>query len=265
MDDVLAALTESDETTLRFSPGGILLDRKMSPAASAVYLDYMARQQPIDARVPLAIRQAHERVVQVHMHGLFDYGLFSIAEQLGWMLPESALGLRFVSWYDGKVPILSGAEEQILEVSDYRSIATRFGWTRGGPKVTLNESLLPHGRRFNGSFASLLHWGRAIGVLSAWLESSWSSREAGIRYAVSTGGSGGYQLPNDWLEYDEAQRREWWHRFRTEQWEPDQLRVMVDLRNMSAHQRPEHTVSPVQSAHSIVAAAEFVNAIWLGA
>ena len=112
MDDVLGAIVEPDEMTLRFSPGGILMDRKMTPESSAAYLDSIARRQPIDARVPLAIRQAHERVVQVHMHGLFDYGLFSVAEQLGWMLPESALGLRFVAWYDGKVPILSGAEEQ---------------------------------------------------------------------------------------------------------------------------------------------------------
>jgi len=262
MDDVLVALTEPDETTLRFSPAGILLDRKMRPGASAGYLDSIARRKSIDARVPSAVREALERIVQVHMHGLFDYALFSVAEQLGWMFPESALGLRFVSWYDGRVPTLVRGEPQILEASDYRSIATSFRRSHGRPEVALNEPLLPQDLRFNGSFASLLGWARATGALRAWLDAAWSSREAGIRYALSTGGSGEYQLPDHWLELDGTQRGDWWRRFRTERWELDQLRVLVELRNMAAHQRPEHTVTPVQSAHSIMTATEFANALW---
>jgi hypothetical protein len=263
MDEILVALTEPDELTLRFAPGGMLLDRKMRPGASAAYLDSIARRQSVDDGVPFALRQAHERIIQVHMHGLFDYGLFSVAEQLGWMFPEAALGVRFVSWYAGRVPIFLDAESQILEVVDYGSIAGRFRRAQGAPRVTLDEPLLRRERHFNGSFASLLHWGRATGVLRQWLDAAWSSREDAIRYAVSTGGSGGYRVPSDWPEYDEARRHDWWHRFRTERWEPDQLRVLVDLRNMSAHQRPEHTVSPIQSAQAITAAVEFVNALWM--
>lgn len=41
-----------------------------------------------------ALRQAHERIIQAHVHALFDHGLFSLADLAAWMFPEPALGLR---------------------------------------------------------------------------------------------------------------------------------------------------------------------------
>lgn len=263
MEDELQALIEPDDTTLRFSPAGLLLGARIDVAGSARYLRALAVKEPVDLAVPAALRQAHARIIQLHMHGLFDYGLFSLAEQAAWMFPESALGLRFVTWYEGRVPIEVNGDRALREVSDYRTVANLFArWPSASRRVNLDEPLMSDSKRFNGSFASLMAWGRATGVLRPWLDLRWAAAEPALRYALLTGGAGTYALPDDWNAYDDAQRTDWWAQFRAGRWEPDQLANLVDLRNLSAHQLPGHTVSPVQSAQAIVAAAVFTNALW---
>lgn len=261
----LVELVEPDPTTARFSPYGLLQDRAMSPADSAAYIQEMVGRAELADNVPEDVRRSFARIRGLHVYGVFQYGFFSLADQAAWIFMESALGVRFVDRLAGRIPFVQGATRAILEASSYQDVTEavagpysyRQGWRLEGHED------YGGGRFFNGSYLSLMRWAHREGVLASWLLDRWTRNEVSIRAAVATKVSPPrYAVPDHWAVLSPAEQAAWWPGWRDSIWIPDEINNFVRLRNLVAHPRPGHTITPIDSAHAVVTVAEFVNAIW---
>jgi hypothetical protein len=116
-EEILKRLREVDETTLRFSSWGF--GGRLEPAASAAFLAHLLSHATLVEHVPEDVRLGFERVRTVFLHGLLDYDLFTAAYFLGHLVLEGALRARFISYYDGEIPVLRNGVEDILAVSTF--------------------------------------------------------------------------------------------------------------------------------------------------
>jgi hypothetical protein len=121
-EQILRELREADETTLRFSPWGF--GGRLEPDSSAAFLAEMLSHATLGAAVPEDVRLSFDRVRSVFMHGLLDYELFSAAYSLGHLVLEGALRTRFISYYEGRIPILRDGSEETLAVSSFSGYHT---------------------------------------------------------------------------------------------------------------------------------------------
>src|SRR4051794_34051902 len=92
----VAALGEPDTTTLHFTPLGLSTAGLLRPEDSLAYLRQSIEPARLPSHVPTEIQTAFERLRRLHLHGLFSYGFFTIVAETAWLLPEAALGTRFV-------------------------------------------------------------------------------------------------------------------------------------------------------------------------
>jgi hypothetical protein len=116
-EDILNQLREADETTLRFSSWGF--GGRLEPSASAAFLSHLLGHATLVDDVPEDVRLGFERVRAVFLHGLLDYDLFTAAYFLGHLVLEGALRARFISFYDGGIPVLRNGVEDALAVSTF--------------------------------------------------------------------------------------------------------------------------------------------------
>jgi hypothetical protein len=116
-EDILNQLREADETTLRFSSWGF--GGRLEPSASAAFLSGLLSHATLVDAVPEEVRLGFERVRRVFLHGLLDYDLFTAAYSIGHLVLEGALRARFVSYYDGAIPVVRNGVEDTLVVSTF--------------------------------------------------------------------------------------------------------------------------------------------------
>jgi hypothetical protein len=102
-DAILAELRRVDETTLRFSSWGF--GGRLEPSSSARLLSESLTHAALVDAVPEDIRRNFERARRLFLYGLLEYDFFSAAYDLGHLALEGALRHRFVTYYDGQVPI----------------------------------------------------------------------------------------------------------------------------------------------------------------
>ncbi len=239
----------------------------MRPEGSATYLQAMTERAELGESVPVEVRRSFERIRDLHVYGLFNYPFFTLAEDAAWLLPESALGVRFIERYDGVVPFARGDERAALETRDFRTVAEAVS-SRGRFSRRVNWHVVGHGhdrdgQSFDASYRALMRWAHKEGLLTRWLQDRWQAKGAGIRHAVLTAvNPPDYAVPADWGALDEEARERWWERWRRDTWEPDEMRVFVDLRNLIAHSPPGRLTSPVNSAAALASVADFINALW---
>lgn len=155
-DEILNRLREADEATLRFSSWGF--GGRLEPADSAAFLSGLLSHATLVDAVPADVRMGFERVHQVFLHGLLDYDLFTAAYFLGHLVLEGALRHRFISYYDGVIPVVRNGVDDTLVVStfaDYRSalIAARRRREKLRLRATPHEAL-PRG------YPDLYQWAR---------------------------------------------------------------------------------------------------------
>ncbi len=157
---ILRELREVDEATLRFSPWG--LGGRLKPEDSAAFLAGLLDHAVLADDVPQDIRSEFERVRSVFMHGLLEYDLFTATYSLAHLALEGALRHRFVSFYEGQIPITRGGVDDVLVVSsfaDYRDAVQR---APRGQRVELRETSpepAPTG------YPALFGWARRRGLL----------------------------------------------------------------------------------------------------
>jgi len=148
----LTELLTLDDITRAFWPSG-LSGALMPPEDSLRYLrDSIALARLVD-EVPQTVRDNFERVRKTYLYGLVEYDLFTVADDDARLILEGALRVRFVTYYDGQIPVTKQAEGTQLTASsfdDVREAAKRKYQlvTRDGPRP------LPLG------MASLLAWAR---------------------------------------------------------------------------------------------------------
>ncbi len=104
---------------------------------------------------------------------MFRYAFFTLADQAVWTIPETALGVQFVEWYHGKVPLVRRDQVVIVETDRLRTVAValepkgrhphRSGWRLRDHEGDGNL------RSFNGSDRALLEWAYAERLLAPWL------------------------------------------------------------------------------------------------
>jgi hypothetical protein len=110
--------------------------------------------------------QSFERLRTLFTYGLLCYELFTVVDDLSFLLLEQALGERFVEYYGGRVPMIhkDGPTDEIAvhsfqEVYDALNAGAshRKGWKlRVGTGTEMN---------FRGSLDELLTWARKVGLL----------------------------------------------------------------------------------------------------
>ena len=151
-------LLRPDEMALRFTPlgfstGGLV----MSPEGGLGYLKDGIASAELVPEVPVEVRQHFARLRKLYLYGLLEYDLFTLVEDLAHLVLEAAFRLRFVSYYEGRVPIVvkngKNTASATLLASSFDAVRTavRRGWRLD---VGGNRELLPL------DLTRLLEWAR---------------------------------------------------------------------------------------------------------
>lgn len=160
-DEILEELRRVDETTLRFSPWGF--GGRLEPPSSARFLSESLTYAALVDAVPEDVRLNFERVRKLFLYGLLEYDFFSAAHDLGHLALEGALRHRFVTYYDGEVPIWRDGVADVLVAPSYDDYYDALAAARRqGEKLRLREKRaedVPRG------YTDLYAWARRRGLL----------------------------------------------------------------------------------------------------
>jgi hypothetical protein len=125
----------------------------MPPQDSLHYLrDSIALAHLIED-VPEAVRNSFGRVRKTYLYGLVEYELFTVADDDARLILEGALRARFLTYYDGQVPVTKKGEETMLNTSSFDDV-------READKRKYQLRTGDGPRRLPISMASLLRWAR---------------------------------------------------------------------------------------------------------
>jgi hypothetical protein len=101
--EMLVELQRPDDLTRRFNSlgfGGCLSPQDTARFQAAT----IASAQLVDD-VPEGLRNSFDRVRKVHLYGVLDYDLFTIANHHVLLVMEGALRIRFLSYYESGMPV----------------------------------------------------------------------------------------------------------------------------------------------------------------
>ena len=130
----------------------------------------IARAVLID-EVPESTRKLFSRVRSVYTYGVFSYELFTVAADMSWLVLDHALGERFVTFYDGNIPLVrvGSGERRTLSAPNFQAIyGTLRTWRRRRPNadpwcVELRSTGTP--LPVSPSMTGLFKWARAERLL----------------------------------------------------------------------------------------------------
>jgi hypothetical protein len=110
-------------------------------------------------------RQSFERLRTLFIYGLLCYDLFTVVDDLSFLLLEQALGERFVEYYGGCVPLVDsdGVVDELV-VQGFQEV---YDAVRGGRQRTGWKLRTPPGpdMNFRGSLGDLFRWARRVELL----------------------------------------------------------------------------------------------------
>lgn len=146
----LADLQTPDEMALLFNPIGF--GGRMEPEDAARFQMSVIADTTLVEDVPLEIRENFERARQLHIYGILQYEFFTVSSDYSLLVLESALRVRFLSYYEKGVPVVCKGKEETLQARSFDVVrrAARSSRLRGREEV----SPLPVGAR------ALLAWAR---------------------------------------------------------------------------------------------------------
>lgn len=146
----LADLQTPDEMALLFNPIGF--GGRMEPEDAARFQMSVIADATLVGDVPLDIRENFERARRLHMYGVLQYEFFTVASEYSLLVLESALRVRFLSYYEKGIPVVRNGEEETLHAGSFDVVrsAARSSRLRGREEV----HPLPVGAR------GLLAWAR---------------------------------------------------------------------------------------------------------
>src|SRR6202022_2441223 len=94
-----AELATPDERTRRFTGMGFATSGMLSPEDSAeLQQESIADAELLDV-VPEGTRNGFERIRKFHSYGILCYDLFTVTDDLTWIVLEQALRERFTAFY----------------------------------------------------------------------------------------------------------------------------------------------------------------------
>ncbi|MBA3866179.1 MAG: hypothetical protein H0X42_07520 [Solirubrobacterales bacterium] len=113
----LTQLQAPDEMALIFSPVG--LGGRMEPEGAARFqMETIAAATLVDA-VPTETKENFERARKLHLYGVLEYEFFTAAPEYALLVLEAALRVRFISYYDHRIPVFRGEEPGTLPAEDF--------------------------------------------------------------------------------------------------------------------------------------------------
>ena len=162
-------LTTPDDRSLRFTPLGLATGGMLSPENAAEFQQRSIAAADLVPAVPEGTRRSFERLRTLHAYGVLCYDLFTVVEDLTWVVLEQALRERFIEFYGGVIPLVSKrGVESMLPASDFEAVNHAFrqggSHAKGGWPLRLRTQQgkpwpLPH------RLGTLLRWARQEGLL----------------------------------------------------------------------------------------------------
>jgi hypothetical protein len=94
------------------------MSHRMKPEASAEFLRSLV-SLPISDQVDSDTQRTLQRLRSVFCYGLFEYELFTAAQDLAFLAIEGALGRRFMLAYNGRVPFVKPGQREEIEAGNF--------------------------------------------------------------------------------------------------------------------------------------------------
>ncbi len=155
-------LISPDRASLRFTPLGLSTGSLLTPKAAATFQD---RTIAVDlaASVPDPTRRLFQRLQAIHRQGIWNYGMYTVADTYALQVIEHAFAARLLDYYENRVPLLNarGVESEVScsSFQDLLASTTTGRWRLRS--LRLPGKSVP----FNGTLAALFAWARHEGLL----------------------------------------------------------------------------------------------------
>ncbi|MET8550393.1 hypothetical protein [Micromonospora zamorensis] len=162
----LDQLRETDERTQRFMPGGLGLDRILTPESAAQFQQELVAGLDLAPDVARGTRQSFDQLRTIYAYGVLCYDIFTIVDGHALLVIEHALRDRFLEFHAGTVTFLRTSDQREFHVdaTSYEPIMD-FLKTSAGKKSRLRVGAEPATVRFNGMLDGLHRWARVAGLL----------------------------------------------------------------------------------------------------
>ena len=154
-------LTTPDERSLRFTPLGLATGGKLGPENAAEFQQRSIAAADLVPAVPEGTRSSFERLRTLHAYGVLCYDLFTVVDDLTWIVLEQALRERFIEFYGGVVPLVGkDGAQSMFSASDFEAISEAF--RQGGSHAGWRLRLRTQGTsmRLPLTLGPLLRWAR---------------------------------------------------------------------------------------------------------
>jgi hypothetical protein len=178
----------------------------------------------LDNVVPEGIRDYFERIRNLHLYGVLEYGFFSAAGDLRLFAIEAALRVRFVGYYSGHIPAVARGKKVAGAADGLAAVTTR------GAEATLLVA------NFEDVWRAAHYWD--LGPVTG----GHTMRMPTTLETLLTWARGERLLPGRRTRFvDQA---------------------LVRLRNWAAHPTDYSLQMPPESARGLLQAAEMINKLW---
>ena len=165
----LEQLQAVDTIVQRFTPLGLSAGTQALTAQSAAtFVQRMVATSDLAEDVPPEVRGNFDRIRRVHSYGALCYHLFTVASDQCFFVLDQALGARFITYYEGRIPLVVGGVERVVDADTFgalRALLFARGVERpkGGWLVASRVGKAPHKLSVNLRF--LLTWAWDEGLL----------------------------------------------------------------------------------------------------
>jgi hypothetical protein len=160
-------LTTPDDRSLRFTPLGFSTATKLTPESAAEYQQRSIASGELDPVVGDSTRHSFERLRLLHAYGILCYDLFTVVDDLSWVVLEQALRERFIAFYEGRLPLIhSDGHQTDLEAANFETLSDTIrrgssGRVRSRPRLASPSGSMP----VPLTLRPLLRWARGAGLL----------------------------------------------------------------------------------------------------
>ena len=165
----LEQLTSADKRTLRFTPLGFSMMGELKPEYAAEFQQRVIAHCDLYPDVPDDTRNSFELVRMLHSYGVLFYEAFTIAYDLSWLVMEQAFRERFVTYFDGAIPLVNTKTkvEKTLHVKNFDEVyqALTHGGSYAQSRWRLKLRSTGQQMEFRATFSHLLKWARKEGLL----------------------------------------------------------------------------------------------------
>jgi hypothetical protein len=159
-------LATADPRTQRFTPYGLSTgSRILTPESCADFQQASVGSIDLSDVVPESTRTGFDRLRLFHAYGVLCYELFTITDDLTWIVLEQALRVRFVAYYQSAIPIKDRqGMVSTFQARNFEAISAAFrrGGSHFGHELVISPS---SSTRMPLTLDPLLRWAHGVELL----------------------------------------------------------------------------------------------------